>query len=389
MAEGFEQFDGRWGERAQLAWDTIAMKPTKGVASWIVHTMDREFIEMETGHAHGDYEKDYERIYLEFQERCGVCFIDQFLAKNVLSMEQHGYGTGTRRHATTGAEKVVEDGMVIDSPETVVEHLEKFVFPRREKEIREFPAKEDEVVAKLIADQVAMQKKFGPSILKVPYGWGYQNLPFMWYQSYGYENYFMAYALYPEVMERDFRQQGDLATLQNAASARAYVEGGLPKLLRMDFDMADSRGMLVDMRSLDRIWLPHLTRCIQPLVKAGVRLIWHCDGNLMEMVPRLIEAGIGGFQGFQYEHGMDYEKICRMKDRDGGPLFILAGVSTSKTLPFGTARDVRDQMRWLVEKGPKVGLALGPSSSITPNTNRDNIRAFIEGLKHYRVHGRG
>ena len=24
---------------------------------------------------------------------------------------------------------------------------------------------------------------------------------------------------------------------------------------------------------------------------------------------------------------MDYERICRMKDRDGGPLLIMAGVS--------------------------------------------------------------
>ncbi|MDA0335862.1 MAG: hypothetical protein O2782_11905 [bacterium] len=46
-------------------------------------------------------------------------------------------------------------------------------------------------------------------------------------------------------------------------------------------------------------------RSIEPLVQAGVRLLWHCDGNLMEMVPRLLEAGIAGFQGFQYEDGMD------------------------------------------------------------------------------------
>ncbi len=65
----------------------------------------------------------------------------------------------------------------------------------------------------------------------------------------------------------------------------------------------------------------------------------------MQMVPRLIEAGVGGFQGFQYEDGMDYPAICRMKARDGGPLLIKAGVSVTRTLPLGTRQDVRDELR--------------------------------------------
>ena len=93
--------------------------------------------------------------------------------------------------------------------------------------------------------------------------------------------------------------------MHNRAAARAVTEGGLPPLCRLDHDMADSRGTLVHIDSLDRLWLPHFARSIEPLVQAGVRLLWHCDGNLMEMVPRLLEAGIAGFQGFQYEDGMD------------------------------------------------------------------------------------
>lgn len=109
----------------------------------------------------------------------------------------------------------------------------------------------------------------------------------------------------------------------------------------------------------------------------------------MQMVPRLLESGLGGFQGFQYEDGMDYPAICKMKARDGGPLFIWAGVSVTRTLPMGTRDDVVREMKWLVEQGPRQGLVLGPSSSVAPGTNRDNVRAFLEGLRHYREHGRG
>jgi uroporphyrinogen decarboxylase len=166
------------------------------------------------------------------------------------------------------------------------------------------------------------------------------------------------------------------------------VEGKLPRVIRLDHDMADSRSTLVDIHSLDNIWFSNLVKSIQPFLDAGIRLLWHCDGNLMEMVPRLIEAGISGFQGFQYEDGMDYEKICRMTDRDGNPLMIWAGVSVTRTLPMGTVDDVKKEMKWLVANGPRTGLFLGGSSSITPGTNHDNIKTLIEGLKYYREHGR-
>jgi hypothetical protein len=244
-------------------------------------------------------------------------------------------------------------------------------------------------VDKLIAQEVEIQNYFGMNMLKGPYSNGFQRFPYFRYGTYGYVNYFMAYALFPELIEKDFALQADLAVKLNTRAAKAIVQGGLPRIIRLDHDMADSRGTLVDIKSLDKIWFPQFARSMEPFLKAGIRLIWHCDGNLMAMVPRLLEAGLGGFQGFQYEDGMDYEKICRMKDRNGNPLFIIAGCSVTRTLPHGTKEDVKKELTWVVEKGPKVGLMLGGTSSIAPNTNRENIRTFIEGLKYYQEHGRG
>ncbi|MCX7591658.1 MAG: hypothetical protein N2255_08530, partial [Kiritimatiellae bacterium] len=182
--------------------------------------------------------------------------------------------------------------------------------------------------------------------------------------------------------------QADLAEKTNRINAQAFVEGNLPMVKRLDHDMADSRGTLVRIESLDRIWFPHFARSIKPLLDAGVRLLWHCDGNLSQMLPRLIEAGVSGFQGFQYEDGMDYEKICRMSDRNGNPLMIWGGVSVTRTLPFGSPADVRNELKWLVKHAPPVGFFLGASSSITPGVPRRNLEALREGLMYYQEHGR-
>ncbi len=370
-------------EGAQLAMDTLLQKSVKGIPPFWVNIMEHAVIERLAGVEPGEYVASPECVYLAMQRDLGVCIIDQWIPDNPLTMGDRGFD-GHEKTATTGAERIVRDGIVIDSPEAVAEHLESFAFPALRKQIAEFD--EETRVCDIIRRERTIQAVLGPDILKT--GHGFVAYPSLDYWTYGYVAYFMAYALYPEIIERHFALQADLALINNAAAARAYREANLPVLYRLDHDMADSRGTLVNIVSLDRMWFPHFARCLQPMLKAGVRLIWHCDGNLMQMVPRLLEVGFSGFQGFQYEDGMDYENICRMRTKDGRSLIIVAGVSVTRSLPHGSPDDIRSEMRWLVDQGPRTGLFLSASSSVTPGVPWDNMRVFADGLKYYRTHGR-
>lgn len=370
-------------DRHRSAMDTIRQKRPYGVPTGIFHIMQHEYIERIAGARPGEYLKNPEEVYIKMLQNVGVDIVDQYLADNPLSMGNSGFD-GSLRGAVTGAEQIMIDGMLINSPEAVVEHLEKFVFPHLRASIESFD--EDVRVKEIIKNETEQSMKYGPDILKT--GYGTISFPHLNYSRYGYENYFMSYALYPDITEKHFSLQADFALLNNKAVARAYKEAGLPPMNRLDHDMADSRGTLVDIKSLDKIWFPHFARCLEPMLGTEVKLIWHCDGNLMQMLPRLLDVGIKGFQGFQYEDGMDYIKICKMKTREGEDLLIEAGVSVTRTLPFGSPEDVRSEMRFLVENGPKSGLFLGTSSSVTPGVKWDNIRTMLEGFKYYRTHAR-
>jgi hypothetical protein len=378
---------GSWAANAQLALDTILLRPTHGIPNALLFVMQHDHIERIAGVQSGGYARDPESVYLEMQRALGSCLVDQWIPRNPLTMGKQGYEAGSDRRntPTTGAHEIVCDGMTIDSPEAVVEHLERYVFPGLRRTVAGYD--EDARVREIVDGERALQRTLGPGILKT--GHGFVQFPMLAYGNYGYANYFMAYALYPEVLEAHFALQADLALLNNRAVARAYATAGLPPLYRLDHDMADSRGTLVDVRSLDRMWFPQFARCLEPLLRRDVRLIWHCDGNLMEMVPRLLEVGIRGFQGFQYEDGMAYEQISRMRTRDGEGLVLMAGVSVTRTLPYGTPGDVKRELAWLAEAGPRTGLFLGASSSITPGVPWENICTLAEGLTYYRTHGRG
>ena len=370
-------------DNAGLALDTIMQKETKGIPSWLLNIMDHSHIERIAGAQPGDYRRNPEKVYMDMQYAVGTCLLDQYIPDNPLSMGSRGY-EGAVHGALTGADAVMLNGMAIDSPEAVIEHLERFVFPRIRQVIELFD--EDAQVRNVINMETGLQDKLGPNILKS--GYDFITFPIIDYYSYGYVNYFCAYAMYPEVMEQHFSLQADYALLINKAAARAYSEADLPPLYRLDHDIADSRGTLVNMKSLDDIWFPHFARCLEPMLKTDVKMIWHCDGNLMEMVPRLIDVGLKGFQGFQYEDGMDYEKICKMKTKHGDDLIIIGGVSVTRTLPMGTPSDVKKEIDWLVNNGPRTGLFLGGSSSVAPGVSWENMEVLIEGFKYYRTHSR-
>lgn len=370
-------------DNAQLALDTILQKPTKGVPTFWCNVMEHDHIDRIAGAPPGTYRNAPEETYLAMQRALGVCALDQYIPGNPLSMGDSGY-EGKAHGATTGADQIEIDGMSIDSPEAVVEHLERFVFGRLIVAAENFD--EEARTRQIIESERSIQASLGPEILKT--GYASVSFPALGYGTYGYVNYFSAYALYPEVMEKHFSLQADLSLRNNRAAARAHDEGGFPPLNRSDHDMADSRSTLVSIKSLDEIWFPHFARCMEPVVAAGIKVIWHCDGNLMEMVPRLLECGIKGFQGFQYEAGMDYERICQMETREGEDLIIVAGVSVSSTLPMGKPADVKREMQWLVEHGPKTGLFLSASSSVTPGVPWENMQTFWDGLKYYRERGR-
>lgn len=371
-------------DRNKLAMDTILLKETKGIPTSFIHIMQHDYLERIAKVNKGDYTINPVDVYMKAQRNIGADFLDQYIPTNPLSMEDSGYDEDTEHGATTGASEIYCDGILIDSPEAVAEHLESIVFERIRQSITNFD--EEKRIDEIIKYELDIQKSIGDDILKT--GYGTALFPTLSYYEYGYENYFMAYALYPEIIEKHFSLQADFAVLNNKAVAKAYEKAKMPPLYRLDHDMADSRGTLVDVKSLDKIWFPQFSRAIEPMLKTNIKMIWHCDGNLMDMVPRLLDVGVSGFQGFQYEDGMDYKKICSMKAKNGDDLIIWAGVSVTRTLPFGTPQDVKNELKFLVDNGPKTGLFLGASSSVAPGIAWENIEMMLEGFNYYRKHGR-
>ena len=236
---------------------------------------------------------------------------------------------------------------------------------------------ESQVGEEFARRSAAGQALAGEDILWLQYEGAFR-IPVMLYGEFGYENYFVFLATCPEVQEELWALEAEVARVYNRGIAAAMERHHLPKVVRVDHDMTDSRGSIVRLELMDRYYFPHFKRALAPFADAGVRLVWHSDGNINEFIPRLLDAGINGFQGFQEEHGVDYEAICRMRDRNGEPLMIWGSVSVTRVLPYCTPEQVRADVRRCWRAAPDRGYVIGATSSICPDVPTENIIAMFD-----------
>lgn len=73
--------------------------------------------------------------------------------------------------------------------------------------------------------------------------------------------------------------------------------------------------------------------------------------------------------------------------KDIGVAFLFGGgLSTQRTLPYGSVEDVRLEALHLLEMGGKGGYVLSPSHSVEGDVSLDNMLAFIEVTRHRARH---
>ena len=254
-------------------------------------------------------------------------------------------------------------------PEAVRRDAERL--PETEAEVlRAYPAQETE--AKLRSQYARFIAAIG-DIVAIPTHWN-SIANFSLYSHYGYEAFLAAVALYPQAVEKLFWQSAIEARQQNLILVRLFRDLDLPPVLFCGCDICTGQGPLVSPDFLRTSYWPHARYSIEPLLDAGIRLVYHCDGNVMPIVPDIVEAGFSGFQGFQYEYGVDPYRI-REYVRNRPPLFF-AGLSVSKTLPLGTVEDVRREVEYVMDfsRGGR-GLFLFTSNVTGGDVPPENIQA--------------
>ncbi len=111
--------------------------------------------------------------------------------------------------------------------------------------------------------------------------------------------------------------------------------------------------------------------------EAGKYAFIHSCGDVDELFDDLIAIGLDCFNPFQPEV-MDVHALMQ---RYRGRLVFYGGLSTQRTLPYGTMEDVRQETQRLLGVGAAGGYIFAPAHAVEGDVSVENMVTMIEAVR--------
>jgi uroporphyrinogen decarboxylase len=142
-------------------------------------------------------------------------------------------------------------------------------------------------------------------------------------------------------------------------------------------DVATQESLLISQDMWQDQIQPHHQKLIDLCQKHDVKVMYHCDGAIYPLIPRLIEMGIDVLNPIQADaKDMDPQKI---KNEFGDKLAFHGGIDIIDTLPNGTPSQVQEEVKSRISTlGNGGGYILASSHHIQGDTPLENILAMYD-----------
>jgi len=162
------------------------------------------------------------------------------------------------------------------------------------------------------------------------------------------------------------------------AAAKKLVEMGVDMIWIGD-DVGAQRSMIISPRHWRRYLKPRMATFIGTLkgINPELKVAYHSDGNLLPIIPELIEIGLDVLNPVQ-PMCMD---PAELKHLYGDRLCFWGTVDEQETLPFGSADDVRREIHTRLQTvGKGGGLIIGPTHHVQLDTPMENFWAMVNAI---------
>ena len=168
---------------------------------------------------------------------------------------------------------------------------------------------------------------------------------------------------------------------RNMAKACAAARAGVDYIITGD-DIANQRAMTFALDQWRKLMKPRWAEVYSAVkaIKPDIQKWYHSDGDIMDVIPELIEIGVTILNPVQPEC-LD---PVRVKKKYGDKIVLDGTIGTQTTMPFGTPDKVRRVVKERIETlGYDGALILSPTHVLEPEVPIENIEAFVETVKEY------
>jgi len=183
------------------------------------------------------------------------------------------------------------------------------------------------------------------------------------------EENLMAMVLEPELVRRKLMVQAGAAI----RLAEALASSPLPKVMIGGGDMADNRGPVYSQTCFEEVVLPAYRVLLDRCAELDVHYVFRTDGNLWSVADLLFgEAGCPGYGETDRDAGMTLGELRRRF-----PGLVVWGNVSSSLLQQGTAWQVKEESRRILDESGGTGYFQGCSNAIITGTPPENVEAMF------------
>jgi uroporphyrinogen decarboxylase len=165
---------------------------------------------------------------------------------------------------------------------------------------------------------------------------------------------------------------------------RCFEAGrGVIDMTQVTDDFGSQTGLMISPRIFEQFYRASIQRAIDLAKRYGLYVFHHDDGDCRKLLPRLTEMGIDILNPIQWRCG-NWD-LQGLKAEFGNRLCFHGGVDNQVTLPFGSADDVRAEVRRLLaDLAPdRTGLIVAPCHNLQAVSPVENIIALYEAASAF------
>jgi uroporphyrinogen decarboxylase len=279
-----------------------------------------------------------------------------------------GQSSGFKMDMGNGRKKDIFGTVWDMTYEKDIGNVEGLVLPEPTLEGYEFPDPEDPILYEGMEEKIsANPEKF------ILYSIGFSLYERYWCLR-GMENSMLDFMLYPDFCKELLGKIADfnMAVVSNVVARYPEVDG---------IYFGDDWGAQKGLQMGKDIWMefiyPEVKRMYANTRELGKYQLIHSCGDIAEIIPELIDAGVDCINPFQPEV-LDVDDLI---PRYRGKVAFHGGLSTQQTLPYGTVEEVQMETKHLLELGKDGGYIFCPSHATEGDTPMENILAFLDLIK--------